>query len=153
MFLISRRKHERDGLPGQFAKYCVAGGTAFVVQFGILEALVSLGLNATIAAGIGFAFAVPVNYAIQHRMVFSASGRHTRYFSRFLAVTIAALALNTFLFWTMSHSAGLSNEAALVIVTGLMLAMNFLANRFFTFVPARVGSGGIARGTGPTTAM
>jgi putative flippase GtrA len=126
----------------QFIKYCIAGGTAFLVQLAVLEALVWLGTNATLAAGIGFACAVPVNYAIQRRLVFIVAGRHSRYFTRFVVVTLAALGLNTFLFWLISHALGLPNAASLVIVTGIMLFLNFLANRFITFAPAKTAPGG-----------
>ena len=80
----------------QFTRYGIAGGAAVGVHLTVLVVLVELaGTPAVIASLVGFACATLVNYALQHRYVFSRSSGHRLYFPRYMAVTLVTMTLNT----------------------------------------------------------
>ena len=82
---------------------------------------------------IGFSCAIPVNYLLQHRFVFARRGRHWAFFSRYLGVTLSALGLNAALFWVGTEVIGAHYLPTQIVVIGIIVAVNFLVNRKFTF--------------------
>lgn len=117
---------------GQLVRYVIAGGTAAATHLLVLVLLVELaGCPATLASALGFAAATPVNYGLQHRFVFRRSGGHGRFFTRYLAVTAATMALNTALFALLA--AWLPYLLAQVVTIGMIVLVNFLLNRHVTF--------------------
>ncbi|MEM7212310.1 MAG: GtrA family protein [Pseudomonadota bacterium] len=124
----------------QFLAYAVAGSIAAVTHIAVLAGLVELvNLPATLASGIGFCCAVPVNYGLQHRYVFASKVPHRKAFFRYLAVTLAALALNLALFHTLLKITELHYTAAQILVIGLVFVVNFLANRAYSFAGSSDG--------------
>jgi putative flippase GtrA len=118
----------------QFTRYGISGGAAVGVHLAVLVLLVELaGTGAVIASLVGFACGTIVNYALQHRFVFSRSGGHGWYFPRYLAVTAIAMMLNTALFWALSSGLGVFYLASQVITIGIVVPVNFVINRTFTF--------------------
>lgn len=119
---------------GQFLRYGLAGVASVVTHISVLFVLVEfLGTNETIASAIGFLCAIPVNYGIQHQYVFSRSGQHRHYFSRYLAVTLAAMALNTLLFAIGLNILEWHYLVTQIGVIVLIFILNFFVNRTFTF--------------------
>ena len=118
----------------QFASYCVAGGAAAATHLAVLIALIELGgVDKMAASAIGFSCSIPVNYLLQHRFVFARRGRHLTYFSRYLAVTLIGLGLNSALFWVGTNVIGAHYLPTQIVVIGIVVAFNFLVNRTFTF--------------------
>jgi putative flippase GtrA len=126
---------ERRSL-AQFARYGIAGGAAVGVHLAVLVILVELaGSPAVMATVVGFACGTIVNYALQHRFVFSRCSGHGWYFPRYVAVTMATMALNTALFWALTSGLGVFYLASQVITIGIVVPVNFAINRSFTFAP------------------
>lgn len=118
----------------QFIRYGLSGGAAVATHLGILVVLIELAASPPILASLlGFACATFVNYALQHRFVFSRSRGHAAYLPRYLAATLGTMALNTLLFWTLSSGAGIDYLASQVITIGIIVPINFAINRSFTF--------------------
>ena len=118
----------------QLTRYGIAGGTAVGVHLAVLVALVELaGSPAAMASWVGFACGTIVNYALQHRFVFSRSSGHGLYFPRFASVTLATMALNTVLFWALWRGLGVFYLASQVITIGCIVPISFILNRTFTF--------------------
>lgn len=132
----------RTDLPAghwQFARYAVAGGTSVVTHLIVLILLVeAFAVEKGIASTIGFLTAIPVNYALQHRFVFDRTGRHWRFFSRYVAVTLAALGLNAALFLLGINVLGFHYLPTQIVVIGLIFVLNFHVNRAFTFNDLRL---------------
>lgn len=118
----------------QFVKYGVSGGSAVLVHFLVLTALVELtGLDATIATGIGFLVGCVVNYSIQHKWVFAASGNHRQFVLRYTGVTAATFFLNLAIFHGLHALLGWWYVIAQAVATVLVFLVNFEINRRFTF--------------------
>jgi putative flippase GtrA len=118
----------------QFTRYGIAGGAAVGVHLTVLVVLVELaGGPAVIASVVGFACATLVNYALQHRFVFSRSSGHCLYFPRYIAVTLTTMTLNTLLFCSLSSGLGVFYLTSQVITIGIVMPVNFAINRGFTF--------------------
>lgn len=118
----------------QFGRYGFAGGTSVLTHLAVLTALVELAsFDKTLASTIGFLCAIPVNYLLQHRFVFFRSGRHGRFFVRYVTVTLAGLCLNAALFLLGIKVFGFHYVATQIAVIGVIFVLNFFVNRSFTF--------------------
>jgi putative flippase GtrA len=119
----------------QFLRYGVAGSAAAATHLAVLVLLTELAaVPSTLASALGFACAVPVNYALQHRFVFNAgSSRHLLLFSRYVAVTLLTMALNVGLFWVLTSGLGIFYVLSQIITIGVIVPLNFVINRSYTF--------------------
>jgi putative flippase GtrA len=118
----------------QFTRYGLCGSAAVAVHLAVLIVLVELaGSPATVASVVGFACGTLVNYALQHRFVFFRCSGHRLFFSRYVAVTLATMTLNTALFWALADGLGLFYLASQLITIGIVVPVNFALNRCFTF--------------------
>jgi putative flippase GtrA len=119
---------------GQFLRYGLSGSAAALTQLAILALLVELAASPPVLASVsGFAGATVVNYTLQHRFVFGRSSGHGSYFPRYLAVTLATMGLNTLLFWALYSGLHLNYVLSQVITFGVIVPINFVINRRFTF--------------------
>jgi putative flippase GtrA len=122
------------GMLVQLTRYGLSGGAAVATHIALLVILIELASSPPIVASVlGFAGATLVNYTLQHRFVFSRSRGHASYFPRYLAVTLGTMTLNTLLFWTLSSGLGIYYLASQVITIGVIVPINFMLNRSFTF--------------------
>jgi len=118
----------------QFLRYGLAGGVAALTHLVVLVVLTEVvRLPATLASAVGFSCAVPVNYVLQHRFVFNRRSRHLVFFPRYLSITLLTLGLNTVLFWLLTEGLGVFYVVSQVITIGLIVPLNYVLNRAFTF--------------------
>jgi putative flippase GtrA len=118
----------------QFTRYGLSGCAAVATHLTVLTFLIELADSPPVLASVlGFAGGTLVNYALQHRFVFSRFGDHGSYFPRYLAVTLGTMAVNTLLFWALSSGLGIHYLASQVITIGVIVPINFMLNRSFTF--------------------
>ena len=118
----------------QFTRYGLSGGTAVATHLAVLMILIELaGSPPILASLLGFACATFVNYRLQHRFVFARSRGHGSYFPRYLAVTLGTMILNTLLFSTLSSRIGIGYLASQVATLGVIVPINFVLNRSFSF--------------------
>ncbi|WP_295207427.1 GtrA family protein [Ruminococcus sp.] len=86
----------------QFFRYVFVGGAAFVVDYGIMTALVELGgFNAVVAATLSFIAGLAVNYALSTLWIFKNSKIQNRLaeFAAFAAVGVVGLGINALIIW------------------------------------------------------
>jgi putative flippase GtrA len=122
----------------EFMRYGLSGATAVATLMAVLAALVELaGSPATPASVVAFGCATLVNYSLQHSFVFGRSRGHAFYLPRYLAVTAATMTLNALLFWTLSSRLGVQYLASQAITLAVIVPINFVINRSFTFAAAR----------------
>jgi len=118
-----------------FIRYTVAGSMAAIAHFAVLWVLVEWrGVYPTYASAIGFCVAMFVNYSLQYYWTFRATGPHGVLFSRYVAVTLAMLVVNTMIFWLLNEPVGMPYLVAQVVATGCVMFLNFTINRRYTFV-------------------
>lgn len=132
--------HERRGLllkiAGQFRRYMLVGGLAFVVDYMMLFLLATqAGFHYQIAAAIAFLCGLIVNYTLCVSWIFDhrsfASKRHE--FLVFSAIGLVGLALNGFLIHLMTELAGLHYLNSKLVAAGLILVFNFSLRRHILF--------------------
>ena len=122
------------GLVVRFGRYLVSGFVALAVHLMVLTVLVeTVALNASVATSIGFVSGLIVNYLIQHRWVFRATGAHSVLFARYAAVTLVTFALNILLFRIAFYGLGLWYLPAQILASGVIFVANFIINLQYTF--------------------
>ena len=133
-------------LLAQATRYVISGGTAVAVLFLVLVLLVEFTpLSDVAASAIGFACGTAVNYTLQHRFVFNAERRHGLYLSRYLMVTAATMGLNSALFWFLDDVLGIFYAVSQALTLIVIVPLNFMINRSFTFAEMRPAAGGRCR--------
>lgn len=132
----------RSGATGadlqQFAMFLVAGGTATVVQYGVLVALVeAVRIEPTRAAILAYLCGAMTSYLLNFRFTFRSSGTDFRKgLAKFLIVNLIGLGLNTLIF-AMLRQLGAYYLLAQAVATGLVLIWNYAGARLFVFRGAR----------------
>ena len=130
---MSRFVRRHAAVLREAGRYGLSGGAAALTTLVALVGLVELaGLARTPSSALAFALGSLVNYALQHRFVFGSTRGHATALPRYLGVTAGTLALNTGLFWCLVGQ-GLPYPLAQVVTIGLIVPVNFLLNRSFTF--------------------
>jgi putative flippase GtrA len=118
----------------QFALFLVAGGTATVVQYCVLVALVEAArTNPTVAAVLAYICGAMTSYLLNFRFTFRHSGTNFRKgLAKFLIVNIIGLGLNTLIFMTL-RGLGMYYLLAQAFATALVLVWNYAGARLFVF--------------------
>ena len=116
-------------------RYLISGGTAALIHFAVLTTLVEwFATVPLVATSIGFVIGSLVNYLLQYHWTFEADGLHHVMLSRYAAVTLTTMAINNALFWTFTEQFGMHYLLAQLLATGMMVIVNFLINKHYTFV-------------------
>ncbi|SDT21457.1 Putative flippase GtrA (transmembrane translocase of bactoprenol-linked glucose) [Friedmanniella luteola] len=127
------------GLRTQLVRFVLTGGLSAVVDFGLLVALMALGLGHTAAKALSFVAGTTTAYLINRRWTFRAEPSRRR----FLAVVVLyalTFALQVGLFSVLFDrltAAGLSRlavqVAAFVVAQGVATTVNFVVQRTLIF--------------------
>ncbi|MFL6026183.1 MAG: GtrA family protein [Friedmanniella sp.] len=127
------------GLGAQLVRFVATGGLSAIVDFGLLVALMALGLGHTSAKALSFVAGTTTAYLINRRWTFRAEPSRRR----FLAVVVlyaVTFALQVGLFSVLFDAltrAGLSRLAvqvvAFVIAQGVATTVNFVVQRTVIF--------------------
>ena len=119
----------------QFFKYCVGGGTAFIIDFGLLYFLTEVAnLWYLWSANFSFIVAAFVNYLIQRFWTFqSDEPRALRQFFVFLAVQIVGLFINNTIMYTLVEYFSIWYIFSKAVAAAVVLIWNFWASRMFVF--------------------
>ncbi len=117
-----------------FVKYCIAGGTAAVVDFSILYTLTEfLGVFYLYSATISFILSALTSYSINRKWTFRSQGKKRKQIPIFFFIAIIGLLLNNTIIYIGVEVFGLWYIWAKVIATGFVLVWNFFGNKYFTF--------------------
>ena len=117
-----------------FARYLVSGTMATLLHLGVLTMLVELwSIHATLATTIGFLAASVLNYLMQYYWTFGSGGAHMIRFSRYCTVTGITMGINSGVFWVLNEGVGMPYLISQIVTTGLIVILNYEANRRFTF--------------------
>jgi putative flippase GtrA len=123
----------------QLVRFVLTGGLSAVVDFGLLVALMALGLGHTPAKALSFVAGTTTAYLINRRWTFKAEPSRRRFLAVVVlyAVTFALqVGLFSVLFTTLTD-AGLSRlavqVAAFVVAQGVATTVNFVVQRTLIF--------------------
>jgi putative flippase GtrA len=122
----------------QFVNFACVGAIATALQYLVLIALVQFGdIGPVPASGVGYAAGAGINYLINYHYTFASQRSHFQAMLKFFTVAIIGLMLNSLIVAVATEKLLLHYLPAQVIATGLVLMWNFVANRVWTFGPAR----------------
>jgi putative flippase GtrA len=122
----------------QLVKFCVVGGTGYVVNLAVYTVLVAgFDVHYLPAAVCSFLVAVTNNYTWNRLWTFRHERGHVAYQGmRFLVVSTLALGANLLVLHLLV-SAGLDEVLAQAIAIVLVTPVNFVGNKLWSFGPRR----------------
>ena len=125
-----RRRHNWD----QLVKFCVVGGTGYVVNLAVFTVLVTAFDVHYIPAAVGsFLVAVTNNYTWNRLWTFRAQRGHVAWQGmRFLVVSTLALGANLLVLHLLV-TVGLDERLAQAIAIVLVTPINFVGNKLWSF--------------------
>ncbi|MEA2125983.1 MAG: hypothetical protein QOI80_2765 [Solirubrobacteraceae bacterium] len=119
----------------QLLRFCVVGGSGYVVNLGVFFAFTQLGANHRGAALAAFLVAVTNNFFWNRRWTFAtARGTHAGFqAARFLTVSVAAFLVSLVILELLVDVAGLPELGAQAIAIVCATPLSFLGNRLWSF--------------------
>lgn len=145
-------KAPTDNIVIQLFRYLFVGGTAFVVDFGLLAALTELcGVPYQLSACISFIGGLCVNYILSIKWVFDSSartrGESITEFISFALVGVVGLGLNALIMWLFTEKIMLHYLVSKIISTIIVFAWNFLARRsLIKYLPTALWKANLSEG-------
>ena len=123
---------------GQFIRYFITGGIAFVVDFSVFALCLSVfEFHYLIANAISLILGLIVNYIISIRFVFVACKRNIKNkpleFSYFAFIGILGVCLNQLFLYLLVDLARFSPIFSKIMASALVLMWNFLARKLLLF--------------------
>ena len=136
---IKNRIPGKQGILGQFLRYFVTGGLAFVVDFGAFAlALYYFDIHYLIANLIGLAAGNVVNYLLTVGWVFSTEKRkmEKHVFLEvvvFVLISLFGMGLNEFLMYVFVGLLAVQEMLSKVVAAIIVLLWNFFARKYILF--------------------
>ena len=133
----------KQNIVGQFLRYFVTGGLAFIVDFGVFSlTLYYFDVHYLVANLIGLMAGNVVNYLLSLGWVFSAEKRKMEKhrmleITVFVIISLVGMGLNELLMLLMVGYVSLNEMFSKIISAGVVLVYNFLARKFILFKKTR----------------
>ena len=124
----------------QLVKFCLVGGSGYVVNLAVFTAALSvLGVHHLAAATIAFAVAVANNFWWNRHWTFAAGGESARFQAlRFFAVSTGAFVFQAAMLEVLVVGASSPEVLAQAISVAAATPLNFVGNKMWSFAADRV---------------
>ncbi len=135
-FINKLFREKTDSIGVQFFRYLLVGGTAFVVDFGILYILTDkFSIYYLVSAAISFLIGLSVNYFLSTYWVFSerAYNNHCLEFFFFGIIGIVGLLFNQFFIWLFTSVLLVHYLWSKMITAIIVYFWNFFARKYLIF--------------------
>lgn len=133
----SQKRHTKDRLRRlvmQFLRYTLVGGLAFIIDFGLLSAVLYLNGHYLLATLIGFIGGLTTNYLLCVLWVWRGTQAKTaRDILVFSLIGVGGLLLTALLMWVSVGLLALDPQISKLFIAALVLAWNFGLRRLFVF--------------------
>lgn len=136
---LKKRIPGKQGIVGQFLRYFVTGGLAFIVDFGAFAlALYYFDIHYLVANLIGLMAGNVVNYLLTVGWVFSTEKRKMEKHVVlevvvFVTISLVGMGLNEFLMYVFVGLLAIQEMVSKVGAAIIVLVYNFLARKFILF--------------------
>lgn len=121
----------------ELLRYLFVGGSAFVVDYGLLYLLVEFAqVHYLSAAAIAFVAGLTVNYMLSITWVFSSDANsfsRKAEFTIFAVIGVVGLGLNEAIMWVMTDKVGCYVMVSKLVSTAVVFGWNFGARKFILF--------------------
>lgn len=126
------------GIKKEFLKYCVVGGAAFVVDYGLMSLVENLLLPGRhyAAVTVGFIAGLIVNYLLSLYFVFTdkqEQGKTKKGFLIFTIVGVIGLGLNYLGVFLLTDCIGINLQISKIFIAGVVLIWNYVARKILVF--------------------
>ena len=121
-------------LINQILKFGVVGGTAFLIDYGLLFVLTEFaGIHYLISGTISFAASVIYNYILSIVWVFDPVGERSRTkdMAVFLILSVIGLGINQAIMWILVEQAGVHYMLSKIVATAIVMVYNFITRKLF----------------------
>lgn len=132
--------NNRDGVKmkntiKEFLRYCLVGGLAFLVDFGILVFVTQIvGLDHKISTIFGFMAGLTVNYILSKVFVFKKQvSSDVKAFLTFTAIGTIGLGITELGMWQGVDKWGFDYRIVKIFITGVVLIWNFAGRKLLVF--------------------
>lgn len=124
----------------QFLTYLGVGLVGTAGHYLMLVGLVRLaGVDAVLASACGFCVGAVINYFANHRLTFRSRKHHGRAMSKFFAVALGGLAVNTGAMALLTRTFSVHYLISQFLATGTVVVLTYLGNRYWTFREVEIG--------------
>lgn len=115
----------------QIIRFCVVGGTAFLIEFGVFWLCTHLfGINYLISNCIAFSISVIYNYILSILWVFDTRKQNKVVeMVIFIALSIVGLGINELILWLAVDFMGIGYLIAKVAATAIVTIYNFISRK------------------------
>lgn len=120
----------------QFIRYIFVGGTAFIVDAGMLFILHNMGMHYLVATACAFIAGLITNYVICKKVVFVTTNKHVERIVEFAIygfIGVAGLALTEVIMFFITDIFGLYFMLSKAITTSIVLIWNFIARKVILY--------------------
>lgn len=120
----------------ELVRFCVVGGLSFVVDYGVMVALIELlGIPMLVSNGISFTLSVIVNYILCILWVFEDANRKDKWtIIVFVGSSVIGLGLNELFMWVFVDLLGIFYMIAKILATILVMIWNYIAKRKAVYI-------------------
>lgn len=117
----------------QFIKFSMVGVLNTAITIASYNLLVFLGLNYMVSNVIGYALGTINSYFFNKTWVFSSKEKGSKLFSKFVAVNLITLLINSFLLHTLVSQFNMDKTISQLAATFVGMVINFALNKLWTF--------------------
>ncbi len=121
-------------LINQILKFGVVGGTAFLIDYGLLFVLTEFaGIHYLISGTISFAASVIYNYILSVVWVFDPVGERSKAkdMAVFLILSVIGLGINQAIMWVLVELFGVYYMLSKIAATAIVMVYNFITRKIF----------------------